>query len=111
MSILHWVKFLIRGLDKDDQIEGLFKRLKDIREMNEKQIEVIKGQGEKQLDRLKNIADSKSLKTISYFGQLGPEAKELFERIKKENNDTDPEKLVCAKADNRTAFNFNVFKT
>ena len=29
LRILHWVKFLI-GLDKDDQTEGLFKRLKNI---------------------------------------------------------------------------------
>ena len=63
------------------------------------------------MDRLKNITDSKSLKTISDFCQLSPEAKDLFEKIKKENNDNDPEKLVCEKTDNATVFNFNVFKT
>ena len=58
----------------------------------------------KQLD-----ADSKSLKSISYFSQLSTKAKELFEKIKKEKNDIDPEKFVCVKTDG-TIFNFNKFK-
>ena len=33
--------FLINGVDKDDQKEGLFKRLKDIEDKNEEQLEVI----------------------------------------------------------------------
>ena len=53
--------------------------------------------------------DSKSLKSISYFSQLSTKAKELFEKIKKEKNDIDPEKFVCVKTDG-TIFNFNKFK-
>ena len=33
--------FLINGVDKDDQKEGLFKRLKDIEDKNEEQLELI----------------------------------------------------------------------
>ena len=44
----------------------------------------------KQLDK-----DSELLTSISYFDQLCTKAKELYERIKKENNDIDPEKFVC----------------
>ena len=35
----------------------------------------------------------------------------MFEKIKKEKNDIDPEKLFCAKTYNKTTFNFNIFKT
>ena len=52
---------------------------------------------------------SKPLKAISFFSQLSPETKELFERIKKKN--IDPEKLICKKSDNKTISNFNKFKT
>ena len=53
--------------------------------------------------------NSKSLKSISYFSQLSTKAKELFEKIKKEKNDINPEKLVCVKTDG-IVFNFNKFK-
>ena len=54
--------------------------------------------------------NSKSLKSISYFTQLSTKAKELFEKIKKERNDIDPEKFVCVRTDG-TIFIFNKFKT
>ena len=61
-------KIFNKGLDKDeDKKEGLLRRLKNIED-----------HGKKQLD-----TDSKSLKSIGYFGQLSTKAKELFERIKK----------------------------
>ena len=47
--------------------------------------------------------------TINYFSQLGPKAKELYLKIKKDKNDIDPEKFVCIKTDG-TIFNFNKFK-
>ena len=53
--------------------------------------------------------DSKSLATISYFSQLSAKVKKLYEEIKKEKNDIDPEKFVCVKTDG-TIFNFNKFK-
>ena len=53
--------------------------------------------------------DSKSLATISYFSQLSAKVKKLYEEIKKEKNDIDPEKFVCVKTDG-TIFNFSKFK-
>ena len=50
--------------------------------------------------------DSKSLKVIRH---LSAKTKELYEEIKKEKNDLDPEKFVCVKTDGAT-FNFNKFK-
>ena len=91
-------------MDKDDKKEGLFKRLKNIEDKNKEQLKAIEDHGKKQLD-----TDSKSLKSISYFRRLSTKAKELFEKIKKEKNDIDPEKFVCAKTDG-TIFNFNKFR-
>ena len=62
LSILHWIKFLIKGWIKNDQKEELFKRLENIKDKNEEQLQVIKDQGEKQLKELKNIDKNKMLK-------------------------------------------------
>ena len=68
---------IFEGLSKDDQKEGLFKRLKDVGDKNETQLDT----------------NSKSLKSISYFSQISTKVKELFEKIKKEKNDIDSENL------------------
>ena len=103
-------KIFNKGLDKNkDKKEGLFKRLKNIEGKNEEQLKAIEDQGKKQLDAIKNInTGTNSLKTISYFSQL--KAKELSEKIKKDNNNIVPEKLVSVKRDGETIFNFNIFK-
>ena len=97
-------KVLNKGLSEDDKKEGLFKRLKSIEDKNEVQLKGIEDKNEKQSN--KNL---KSIKSMSYFSQLTTKAKELFEKIKKEKNDIDPEKFVCVKTDG-TIFNFNKFK-
>ena len=71
-------KIFNKGLSKDNEKEGLFKRLKYIEDKNKKQLKAIEDKNEKQLD-----TNSKSLKSISYFSQLSTEAKELLEKIKK----------------------------
>ena len=63
-------KIFNKGLDKDNQKEGLFKRLKNIEDKNEMQLKAIEDHGRKQLD-----TNSKSLKSISYFSQLSTKAK------------------------------------
>ena len=93
-----------KGLKKEEKKEGLLKRLKNIEDKNEEQLKAIEDHGKKQFDTY-----LKSLKSISYFSQLSTKAKELFEKIKKEKNDIDPEKFVCVKTDG-TIFNFNKFK-
>ena len=57
-------KIFNKGLDKNDKKEGLFKRLENIRDKNEELLQVIKDQGEKQLQELKNIDKNKTLKEI-----------------------------------------------
>ena len=57
-------KIFNKGLSKDDKKEVLFKRLENIKNKNEGQLQAIKDQGEKQLKEFKNIGKSKTLKTI-----------------------------------------------
>ena len=59
-----------KGLSKDDKKEGLFKKLKNIEDKNEKQLKAIEDKNEKQLD-----ANIKSLKSTSYFSQFSTKAK------------------------------------
>ena len=48
-------KIFNKELDKNDKTEGPFKRLENIKDINEKQLKVIKDEGEKQLKELKKI--------------------------------------------------------
>ena len=96
-------KIFNKGLNEDEK-EGLFKRLKNIEDKNEKQLKAVEDHGKKQLD-----TNSKLLKSISYFSQLSAKAKELYMKIKKEKDDTDPETFVCVKTDG-TIFNFDKFR-
>ena len=57
-------KIFNKGLSKDDKKEGLFKRLENIKDKNEKQLQAIKDEGEKQLKELKSIDKSKTLKAV-----------------------------------------------
>ena len=60
------------------------KRLRNIEGKNEEQLKAFEDQGKKQLDTIKNIkTDSKSIKTINFFSGLSPQAKKLFDQLKK----------------------------
>ena len=78
-------KIFNKGLNENDKKEGFFKRLKNIEDKNEKQLD----------------KNSKSWNSISYSSQLSKKAKELFEKIKKEKNDIGPDGTIV---------NFNKFK-
>ena len=61
-------KIFNKGLSEDGKKVGVSKRIKNIESKKEVQVQVNKGQGEKQLDTIKNIdVDSKPLKTIVFF--------------------------------------------
>ena len=76
-------KIFNKGLDKDDKKEGLFKRLKNIKDKNEEQLQVIKEQGEKQWKELKNIDKNKMLKAINEISKKNAEANKLLPDLKK----------------------------
>ena len=54
-------------------------------------------------------ADSKSLKSISYFSQLSTKVKELLEKIKKENTLSASEKLLNNRQEVIDAFKMDIF--
>ena len=58
-----------KGLSKDDKKEGILKKLRNIEDKNEQRLQVIKDQGRKQLEQLKNIDKSKTLKLIDKISQ------------------------------------------
>ena len=90
-------------MDKNDQKEGLLKRLKIIEDKN-------KDQGEKQLDEIKNInMSSKPLKTIIFFSTIGEKAKKLMNEIKIIDDWLDTAQLVFTKTDGKTKYDFNKF--
>ena len=63
-------KIFNKGLSKDDKKEGLFKRLENIKDENEEQLQTIEDQSKKQVDAIKNInISSKPLKTFGFLVQ------------------------------------------
>ena len=95
-------------MDKNDQKEGLFKRLENIKDKNEEQLQAIKDQGEKQLKELKNIDKSKTLKAIGEISKKNDEANKLLSEFRKIDETLDNAELVCTKTDG-TKYNFNIF--
>ena len=95
-------------MDKDDKKEGLFKRLENIKNKNEEQLQTIKDQGEKQLKEPKNIDRSKTLKAIDEIRKKNNEANKLLPIYKKIDRILDISELVSTKTDG-TKYNFNRF--
>ena len=96
-------------LDKDDKKEGLFKRLENITNKDEEQLQAIKAQGEEQFKKLKNIEESKTLKVINGL------AKKMIKQIRyyltlKKNDELDTAELFCTKTD-ETKYDFDRFSS
>ena len=101
-------KIFNKELDKDDQKEDLFKRLEKIKHINLTQLQAIKYQGEKQLKKLKNIDESKTLKATDEIRRKNDEANKLVPKFKKIDRTLDKAELVCTKTDG-TKYDFNRF--
>ena len=86
----------------------MFKRLENIKDKNEEQLQVIKDQGEKQLKELKNIDKNKTLKAIDEISKKNNEAKKLLLEFKKIGRTLDKAELVSTKSDG-TKYDFNRF--
>ena len=101
-------KIFNKGLSEDDKKEGLFKRLENIKDVNEEQLQVIKDQGEKQLKELKNINKNKTLRIIDKISKKNDKANELLPEFRKMNKTLDNADLACTKTDG-TKYDFNRF--
>ena len=118
-------KFFNKSLDKDDQKEGLFKRLKNIEDEQKNltrgddnesiyytprsQMDSEHDKDEDRKTQEKNIIDTKQLNVFDYLKSLTQEAEDLMEEIKDAVKDIDIYKLVFI-GSNREKFNFNIFR-
>ena len=100
-------KIFNKGLDKNNQKEGLFKRLENIKNKNKDQLQAIKDQGEKQLKELKKTDKSKMLKAISEISKKNDETNKLLFEFKKIDRRLDKAELVFTKTDG-TKYKFNI---
>ena len=86
----------------------MFKRLKNIKDKNDEQLQAIKDQGKKQLKELKNIDKNKMLKAIDKISKKGEEVYKLLSELKKIDKRVDNVELVCTKTDGNK-YDFNRF--
>ena len=92
-------KIFNKGLDKNDQKEGLFKRLKNIEDKNEKLLEV------------KNKTEGNVKEVTDFVDQpLSFEAKELINEIKTIQKNVDYRKLKI-RGGNNTDYDFSDYRT
>ena len=101
-------KMFNKALSEDDQTEGLFKRLENIKDTNLTQLQAIKDQGEKQLKELENTDQNKTLKAIHEISKKDYEAYKLVPKFIKIEDTLDKAELVCTKT-RGTKFDFNRF--
>ena len=91
-------KYEYKGLSEDDKKEGLFKRLKNIEDKNEKLVKV-----KNKSENMKEVTD--------FIDQpLRFEAKKLIEEIKVTQKDVDYRKLKV-RGGNNVDYNFSGYKT
>ena len=102
-------KMFNKGLDKDDQKEGLFKRIKNIENAQKNKINNKDNKDEdKKKQQQNNNIKSKPLNIFDYLKSLSQEAKDLMDEIEEVNNDIDDGKLLFI-GSNKEKFNFNTF--
>ena len=92
-------KVFTKGLNKDDQKDGLFKRLKNIEDKTEELLKTTKNKTE----NIKEITDS-------FKESLGPEAKALIEEIRTIQESVDYKKLKII-GGNKVTYDFSDYKT
>ena len=115
-------KVFSNGLDKDDQKEGLFKRLKNIenaqknliRDDNNESIyytprSEFDDKDDKDKKQQTNNIDKKPPNVFNYLKSLSQEANDLMDEIEEANDDIDIYKLVFI-GSNKKKFNFITFR-
>ena len=102
-------KIFNKGLDKDDQKEGLFKRLKNIENAQKNLINGNDSEHNEDKDQEKQQNKDIGLKPLDvfdYLKSLSQEVKDLMNEIEDAENDIDIYKLVFF-GSNREKFSFN----
>ena len=114
-------KIFNKGLDKGDQKEGLFKRLKNIENARKNLIRdndnesiyytprsEFDDKDNKDKTQQTNNIDTKPPNVFNYLKSLSQEANDLMDEIEEVNDDIDIYKLVFI-GSNKEKFNFNTF--
>ena len=101
-------KIFNKGLNEDDQKEGLFKRLENTKDTNLTQLQATKDWGKQQLRQLKNIDKSNTIKAINEIRRKNDEANKILLDVKKTDTKLDTEELVFTKTGG-TKYDFNIF--
>ena len=116
-------KVFSNGLDKDDQKEGLFKRLKNIENAqknlirdddNESIYYAPRSEFDDKDDKYRktqqnNNIDTKPPNIFNYLKSLSQNAKDLMDETEDEDDDIDDSKLLFI-GSNKEKFNFNTFR-
>ena len=115
-------KIFNKGLDKDDKKEGLFKRLKNIKNAQKNLIRdddnesiyytprsEFDDKDDKDKKQQTNNIDTKLPNVFNYLKSFSPKAKYLKDEIEDDDDDIDTIKLAFVGSD-REKFNFNTFR-
>ena len=97
-------KIFNKGLSESDKKEGLFKRLKDIEDKNEKQLKVLKNQLEKQpiISKVKNP----NFDNISFRNLLDDKSVKVFDEIRDQDEIIDYSQLNFTGSSKKYTFKF-----
>ena len=102
-------KVFNKVLYESDRKKGLLKRLENIEGKNEQQLEVIKDQGERQLEAFSSYDATNKSQKIEFGNEKNQEAKELADEVKEISLKNKNKKFVCLHS-NGTPYNFNKFR-
>ena len=111
-------KIFNKGLDKDDQKEGLFKRLKNIENAQKNLIRDSDNESicytprsefdDKDKKQQTNNRDTKPWDVFNYLKNLSQEANDFMDEIKDDDDDIDKNNILFIGSNNET-FNFSTF--
>ena len=77
-----------KGLDSNEKQEELLKRLKNIEGKNEQQLDLIRDQGDRQVDRISKI-NLEDTRAIKFYDGPDKKLKDLVNRARKETDDNE----------------------
>ena len=77
-----------KGLDSNEKQEELLKRLKNIEGKNEQQLDLIRDQGDRQVDRISKI-NLEDTRAIKFYNGPDKKLKDLVNRARKETDDNE----------------------
>ena len=97
-----------KGLDSNKKQEGLLKRLQNIEDKTDNQLDLIRDQGERQLDRIGRISLGNT-KAINFYDGPDKKLRGLVNRANKETNENERKDKVFNVTISCKEFSFNSY--